>query len=187
MPGPSPIRDILLAIGEAIRAELLRGANENGKYPLRLGSPLAASLRVEVAQARSASGQFAGYTASSALTLYAKEYAVWLDSGRKPFTKKVPITAIIKFIKDRGLRLRDRTTGRFAGKRITLKSRNGGADIQTNQLAFMIQNAIYKNGIRGRHFIQPAFDVGQNLVDIYLDNQLLDGLTYELDRQLQAK
>jgi hypothetical protein len=186
MPAVSPIRDILLAIGEAIRRELLRGANENGKYPLRANSPLAASLRVDVSQARGAGGRFAGYTADSALTLYAKDYAQWLDSGRKPFTKKVPIRAIIQFIKNRGLKLRDRQTGRFAGKRITLKGRNGGADIQTNQLAFMIQNAIYKNGIRGRHFIQPAFDLGQNLVEIYLDNQLLDGLTYELDRQLQA-
>lgn len=186
MPAPSPIRDILLAIGEAIRVELLRGANENGKYPLRAGSPLAASLRVEVAQARGAGGRFAGYTADSSLTLYAKDYAVWLDSGRKAFAKKVPIQAIIKFIKDRGLKLRDKKSGRFAGKRITLKGRNGAPDVSTNQLAFMIQNAIYKRGISGRHFIQPAFDVGQNLVDIYLDNQLLDGMTYELDRQLQA-
>jgi hypothetical protein len=183
---PSPIRDILLAIGEAVKRELLRGANENGKYPLRPGSPLAASLRVEVTQARSSGGQFAGYTADSALSVYAKDYAVWLDSGRKPFAKKVPIRAIIQFIKNRGLKLRDRKTGRFAGKRITIKSRNGGPDIQTNQLAFMIQNSIYKNGIRGRHFIQPAFDVGQNLVSIYLDNQLLDGITYELDRTLKA-
>jgi hypothetical protein len=79
---PSPIRDILLAIGEAVKRELLRGANENGKYPLRPGSPLAASLRVEVTQARSSGGQFAGYTADSALSVYAKDYAVWLDRCR---------------------------------------------------------------------------------------------------------
>jgi hypothetical protein len=175
MPTPSPIRDILLAIGEAVMREMKRGLNENGKYPLRRNSELAKSLRVEVAQGRGSGGRFEGYTANSALTLYAKDYAVWLDSGRRPGVKKVPISALLLFIKQRGLGQARAARGRF-GKRT----------VSANQLAFMIQNAIYKNGIRGRHFIQPAFDLGQNLVDIYLDNQLLDGLTYELDRQLQA-
>ncbi|MDF7810761.1 hypothetical protein [Hymenobacter sp. YC55] len=184
MPTPSPIRDILLAIGEAIRAELLRLADANGKYPLRSNSKLKQTARVEVTQGRGTSGRFEGYTANSALQLYAEEYAVYLDAGRKPFTKKVPIAALVQFIKNRNLRLRDRQTGRFSRKRVTLKGKDGAPNVSVNQLAFMIQNAIYKNGIRGRHFIQPAFDLGQNLVEIYLDNQLLDSISYQLDRQL---
>lgn len=175
MPAPSPIRDILLAIGEAVRKELLRGANENGRYTLRTNSALAKSLRVEVTQGRGASGRFEGYTANSALQLYAKDYAVYLDAGRKKFAKKVPISALLLFIKQRGI-------GQARGK----GGRYGKRSISANQLAFMIQNAIYKNGIRGRHFIQPAFDVGQNLVDIYLNNQLLDSMSYELDRTLKV-
>lgn len=175
MPAPSPIRDILLAIGEAIRTEMLRGLNENGRFPLRKNSALAKSLRVEVSQGRAASGRFEGYSANSALTLYARDYAVWLDQGRRPGVKKVPISALLLFIKQRGLGQARGARGRF-GKR----------SISANQLAFMIQNAIYKNGIRGRHFIQPAFSLGQELTDIYLDNQLLDGISYDLDRQLQA-
>lgn len=186
MPTPSPIRDILLAIGEAIRAEMFRLADANGKYPLRSNSKLKKTARVEVTQGRGSSGRFEGYTANSALQLYAEEYAVYLDSGRKKFAKKVPISALVEFIKNRNLRLRDRTTGRYSRKRVTLKGRNGAPNTSVNQLAFMIQNAIFKNGLRGRHFIQPAFDLGQNLVDIYLDNQLLDSLTYQLDRQLLA-
>jgi hypothetical protein len=173
MPAPSPIRDILLAIGEAIRRELLRGLNENGRYPLRTNSALAKSLRVEVTQGRGASGRFEGYTANAALALYAADYAQYVDSGRKKFAKKVPISALLLFIKQRGI-------GQARGR----NGRYGKRTISANQLAFMIQNSIYKKGIAGRHFIQPAFDLGQNLVDIYLDNSLLDGLTYELDRQL---
>jgi len=186
MPTPSPIRDILQAIGGAILAEMFRLVDANGKYPLRSNSKLKRTARVDVKQGRGAGGQFEGYTANSALQLYAEEYAVYLDSGRKRFAKKVPITAILEFIKNRNLRLRDRKTGRYARKTVTLKGRDGAEPMTVNQLAFIIQNAIYKNGIRGRHFIQPAFDLGQNLVEIYLDNQLLDGLCYELERRLFA-
>lgn len=171
MATPSPIRDVLLAIAEAIRIELLRGANENGRFPLRSDSKLARTLKTEVKQGRRGSGQFAGYTANSELQVYAEFYAVYLDSGRKAFTKKVPLSALIQFIKNRRLRWKHKKTGRF---------------LSLNSMAFLIQNAIYRKGIRGRNFIQPAFDVGQNLVEIYLDNQFLDGLTYELDRELLA-
>jgi hypothetical protein len=174
MPTPSPIRDVLLAIGEAVRKELLRGLNENGRYPLRTNSALAKSLRVEVTQGRGASGRFEGYTANSALALYAADYAEYVDKGRKKFAKKIPISALLIFIKNRGLGQVRQKSGRF-----------GGRTISANSLAFAIQTAIYKSGLRGRHFIQPAFDVGQNLVEIYLDNQLLDGLCYELDRTLK--
>ena len=169
MPAVSPIKEILLAIGEAIRTEMLRLANENGKYPLRADSKLAKTMRVEVKQGRASSGRFEGYTANSALRLYAQEYAVYLDHGRKPFTKRVPREAIIEFIKNRRLKWKDKKSGRF---------------LSNNTMAFLIQNAIYKRGIRGRHFIQPGFDLGQHLIDLYLDNQLLDSLTYELERTL---
>ncbi len=172
---PSPIRDILQAIGEAVLREMLRLANENGRAPLRTNSKLAKSLRVEVRQGRASSGRFEGFTANASLQLYAAEYAEYLDRGRKPFTKKVPISALLLFIKQRGIGQQRGGRGRFAQRTISALG-----------LAFAIQNAIYRNGIRGRHFIQPAFDLGQNLVEIYLDNQLLDGLTYELDRQLLA-
>lgn len=171
---PSPIRDILQAIGLAIAREMVRLLNEKGRFPLRKNSPLAQSILdgVSVDQARTATGQFAGYTANSALSLVALEYAQWVDTGRAPGVKKIPLDALLDFIRNRGLHGRNKKTGQF---------------ITANQLGFMIQNAIFKNGIRGRHFIQPAFDLGQNLIDIYLDNQLLDGVTYELDRQLKFR
>lgn len=173
MPAPSPIRDVLQAIGGAIAREMVRLLNTNGRYPLRANSALAKQLlsgdAVRVRQARSSGGQFAGYTADSALDLFALDYAQWLNTGRKPLARKVPISALLTFIKQRNLRGRDKKSGRF---------------LESNRLAFMIQNAIYKNGIRGRHFIEPAFALGQELVDVYLNNQLLDGLTYELEQTL---
>lgn len=174
MPAPSPIRDILLAIGEAMRVEMLRAANENGKHPLRTNSALAKSLKVEVRQGRNASGQFSGYTASSELRLYALDYAEYLDRGRKPFTKKVPISALLLFIKQRGIGQQRKKSGRF-----------GTRTISANSLAFAIQNAIFKNGIRGRHFLKAGLDLGQHLVDIYLDEKMLDGICYDLDKQFE--
>jgi hypothetical protein len=173
MPAPSPIRDVLQAIGAAIAREMVRLLNTNGRYPLRPNSALAKQLlsgdAVKVRQGRTGGGQFAGYTADSRLELFALDYAQWLNTGRKPGARKVPISALLTFIKNRNLRGRDKKSGKF---------------LESNRLAFMIQNAIYKNGIRGRHFIEPAFAMGQELVDIYLNNQLLDGLTYELEQTL---
>lgn len=177
MPAPSPIRDVLEAIGLAIAREMVRLLNENGRYPLRKNSALAAQLlsgdAVKVTQGRGNAGRFEGYTANSQLELFALDYAEWVDSGRKPGGKKVPLSAIILFIKQRGIGQARAKNGRYGERSIGL-----------NRLAWMIQTAIYKNGIRGRHFIEPAFALGQELIDIYLNNQLLDGLTYELEQQL---
>ncbi|MDF7810657.1 hypothetical protein [Hymenobacter sp. YC55] len=82
-----------------------------------------------------------------------------MDLGRKLLAKKVPLSALLTFIKQRNLQGRNKKSGKF---------------IERNRLAFMIQNAIYRNDIRGRHFIEPAFAIGQELTDIYLNNQLLD-------------
>lgn len=173
MPTPSPIRDVLQAIGLAICREMVRLLNENGRYPLRKNSALAKQLlsgeAVKVSQGRTDTGQFAGFTADSKLELFALDYAEWVDTGRRPGARKVPIDALLQFIKNRNLRGRDRRSGQY---------------VPSGKLAWMIQQSIYKNGIRGRHFIQPAFALGQELTDIYLNNQLLDGLTYELDRRL---
>jgi hypothetical protein len=171
---PSPIRDILRAIGEAIVREMLRGLNENGKYPLRRNSALVKSLRVEVTQGRGAGGRFEGYTANSALALYAKDYAVYLDAGRRPGGKKVPISALLQFIKNRGI-------GQARGK----NGRFGARSISANQLAWMIQNSIYVNGLKGRSFIAPALKLGSTMLELHLDTEMINSLTMELEKSLK--
>jgi hypothetical protein len=179
MPASSPIRDILEAIGLAVAQELVRLLDASGRTPLRANSPLRRQLLSGEAVKVAATG------GSNSLTLYALDYLKWVDSGRKPFAKKVPLAAILQFIKDRNLKLRDKTTGRFARRRVQLKARENRPAQSVNQLAFMIQNAIYKNGIRARPVIKSALALGETLVERYLDGQLLDDMAADLERQLQ--
>ncbi len=170
------IKDTLQAVGDAI-IQHIYFVLESGRYPLnRRSSALLQSLQAKVGQQRDAGGRF---TAQASLELYALEYLEVLDRGRPKFTKKVPLDALLTWIRKKKLGLPGRNAkGQYQARR----SRTTGQRISANQLAFIIQNAIYKNGIRGRHFLQPAFDEGQNLLDIYLNNQLLDEVTYDLDR-----
>ena len=182
---PSPIRDILEAIGMAVAREIVRLLDQNGRQPLRANSTLKRQLlsgeAIKVKQGRGTSGRYEGYTASSSLELYALDYLQYLESGRKKFAKRVPLSAILKFIKDRNLVLRDKTTGRFTRSRVKLKGRNGAPGMSVNRLAFMIQNAIYKNGIKARPVLAAAFALGQDLTDLYLNNGLLDAMTLEIE------
>lgn len=170
MPAPSPIREFLQALGQAVLTEMWRLYDERSKYPLRKNSQLKRTARVQVNQARDAGGRFAGYTANSSLTLLAEEYLVYLDSGRKPGGKKVPISALLTFIKNRNLRGRDKKSGRF---------------LESNRLAWMIQASIFRHGIRGKHMIAPALEHGNELLDIYLNNDLLDSITLDFERTFQ--
>ena len=96
------------------------------------------------------------------VTAYMIEYGRYVISGRRKFVKKVPIAALLKWISEKGLK------PRVAG-------------MTTNSLAFAIQNAIYKNGIKGRDFITPSLD------DDFLalaEKLLLDALEQEFDQVL---
>ena len=162
------VNDTLLAIGEAI-IQHIYFVLESGRYPLnRRTSPLLKSLQAKVGQQRDAGGRF---TAQASLELYALDYLEYLDRGRPKFTKKVPLDAILKWMR----------------KRKIFNRNSGGQFKSANQLAFIIQNSIYRNGIRGRNFLQPAFDEGQRLMDIYLNNDLLSDLTYELDQHFKKR
>lgn len=185
----SPIKEILTQIGLAVAREIVRLLDETGRQPLRANSTLRRQLlsgeAVKVSQGRGASGRFEGYTASSSLTLYALDYLQWVDSGRKKFAKKVPLSAILQFIKDRNLQPRN-AKGRYVSPgRIKIKAKGDTPEKSLNKLAFLIQRSIYLHGIRPRPVIGPAFDLGQHLVELYLDNQLLDGMTMELEEQLK--
>jgi len=173
------IREILQAVGEAI-IQHIYFVLESGRYPLdRRNSALLKSLKAKVAQGRGAGGRFEGFTVNSSLELYALDYLEYLDRGRPRFTKRVPIDALLVWIRKKRIGQPGRSaSGRFQPRR----SQSTGRRISANQLAYAIQTSIYRNGIRGRHFLTPAFDHGQELLDIYLNNQLLDDATVELDR-----
>jgi hypothetical protein len=72
------------------------------------------------------------------LRMYAFDYYEWLSTGRKPRARKIPIEALISWIKKY----------RIASGR------------SVNSVAWAIQQSIYRNGIKGRAFATPV----ENLV-----------------------
>jgi hypothetical protein len=83
----------------------------------------------------------------------AEDYFQWVQSGRKPGAKGVPIDSIEQWIRDRKLKGRDKK-GKF------IKNRN---------FAFAIQKNIKKFGIRPSNFLDVAVDKlqdNQEILDI---------------------
>jgi hypothetical protein len=77
------------------------------------------------------------------LTVYANDYVKYIESGRKKFTKKVPISALLIFIRKRKIR--------------------SDKGMSRNQLAYAIQHAIFINGIT------PKRGLNKRLEKITLD------------------
>lgn len=94
------------------------------------------------------------------LSISMNDYGQWVQSGRLPGKKGVPIDAIIKWIKDRKLLGRDKK-GRF---------------IKTRSFAFGIQKNIKKFGIRASNWYDVAID--EVLEDTEIIN-LLEGAGIE--------
>lgn len=76
------------------------------------------------------------------IQVLAEQYSQWVQSGRLPGKKGVPIAALEKWIKERGLTGRDKR-GRF---------------IKRRSFAFAIQNNIKKFGIRPSNFLDVALE-----------------------------
>jgi hypothetical protein len=74
------------------------------------------------------------------------EYAQWVQSGRLPGKKGVPVDALEQWIKERGLTGRDKR-GRF---------------IKRRSFAFAIQSNIKKFGIRPSNFLDVALEMIAN-------------------------
>ena len=77
------------------------------------------------------------------IQVLSEEYAQWVQSGRLPGKKGVPIDALEKWIKERGLQGRDKR-GRF---------------IKRRSFAFAIQSNIKKFGIRPSNFLDVALEM----------------------------
>lgn len=86
------------------------------------------------------------------IQVLAEEYSKWVQSGRAPGKKGVPIDALERWIKERGLQGRDKK-GKF---------------IKRRSFAFAIQNNIKKFGIRPSNFLDVALETIGN------DPQIMD-------------
>jgi hypothetical protein len=80
------------------------------------------------------------------IQVISEEYAQWVQSGRPPGKKGIPISALEKWIKDRRLQGRDKK-GKF---------------IKRKSFAFAIQNNIKKFGIRPSNFLDVALEMIAN-------------------------
>lgn len=88
-------------------------------------------------------------------------YYTYVSTGRKRGIKKVPITALIQYIKREGI------------------SPRSGQSI--NQLAFAIQTHIYKQGINPKNYIDKVVDVAGELAQ----EQMLDKLAVSIADELE--
>ena len=88
----------------------------------------------------------------NAWILVANNYFKWVDSGRRPRVKKVPVEALIKWIKKKNIRPRPGQT--------------------INSLAFAIQNSIYKIGIKAKKFIDPMIGASLDIISEYISEDL---------------
>ncbi len=91
--------------------------------------------------------------------LIANDYYKYVDSGRKPRARKVPIKDLIQWIKDK----RIRTTN-------------------INSLAFAIQTSIYKHGIKGKKYADAVEDVVADVSEIKIADGLEEALAEEIDK-----
>lgn len=84
------------------------------------------------------------YTRDS-LLMYVNDYYRNVSEGRKPQARKIPINALIVFIKKNNIR---------------------SPKYSTSDLAFMMQRSIYKNGLQGKHFLDTVEESVTDTVEI---------------------
>ena len=80
------------------------------------------------------------------IQVLAEQYSQWVQSGRAPGKKGIPVSVLEKWIKERGLQGRDKK-GKF---------------IKRKSFAFAIQNNIKKFGIRPSNFLDVALEMIAN-------------------------
>ena len=152
------------------RSNLSKGKNNASKQ-------LYNSLSYEVKQNRTSSGQFTtGYNAE----FFMEEYGTYQDLGvhgskssyvenrKSPFrytTKQPPTKAFDKWIKIKGIKGRDKKTGRF---------------ITDQSLKFLIARSIKNKGIRASLFFTKQFEDGINKYGDEIDGGFADDILKQL-------
>lgn len=110
-----------------------------------------------------------GFVKSAAVTMTTDgakitlpEYAVYLDTGRKPGTYP-PISAIIAWVKRYRILARVKSTGRY--QKVAEKS--------INSTARAIQKSIFKNGIKAKPFIDATLSYQESLIARVIDEIMI--------------
>ena len=94
------------------------------------------------------------------IDMIANDYWQYVSSGRRPYTKKVPVKDLIPWIKQYG---------------ITPKP---GQSI--NQLAFAIQTSIYKQGINPKGYMNKVMDATSEITEDAVADEMVELITDEV-------
>lgn len=105
--------------------------------------------------------------AEGVFIMLANDYYEYVSTGRKPRARKVPIFALVQWIKNIKLKGRNKKTGRF---------------ISDNSLAFAIQASIFKHGIKGKNYITEVDNIVGDITELKLAEGLEDALAKEIDK-----
>lgn len=96
----------------------------------------------------------------TSLVLTIANYYIYIENGREKGTKRIPLSAIIQWLKKKNIAMKN-------------KSKNyRGQTPSINKLAFAIQNAIFRDGIKGRPIWSEALLLTASELDHLLDETL---------------
>ena len=92
--------------------------------------------------------------------LLANDYLTYIDSGRRPRARKIPVVELIKWLRKKNIKPRYGQT--------------------INSLAYAIQNSIYKSGIRAKHLLDPMMNQTLDVLEEYLAEDLSASIADEI-------
>lgn len=108
------------------------------------------------------------------LDILVNDYYEYYVKGRRPLARKVPITALIKWIKRYRFKI-----GRGRDKR--------GRFISDNSLAFAIQTSIYKRGIKKKEdVVAIVLKQNESTIDKLIEDKFFEEINEELDRIFES-
>ena len=143
-------------IGDII-VDNFKKALEEKRY--KFGNPNSKGIADKVASGK-LRNSIEAKTSNDSIQIKMEDYGIFVQSGRKKGDKGVPISALLDWIKQRGIRSRDLTD---------------------RQLAFAIQSNIKKFGIRPSNWFDVAID------NMFEDARFSDLFETEVADQIQER
>tara|TARA_R110000868_G_scaffold408585_5_gene691971 strand:- start:2172 stop:2624 length:453 start_codon:yes stop_codon:yes gene_type:complete len=99
--------------------------------------------------------------------VWANDYLEYIDSGRKPGAKKIPIKDLIRWLKKTGI-----------------SKTNKGAKLIN--LAFIIQKSIYKKGIKSKNILKPIEKEMEAILEIRFEEEFLKAVEEDITKSLKT-
>lgn len=145
---PEQLTEDLQALADEIKLFMFAEAQASGKRKFLKSGGIIEDTKVQINK--------------DGIKIALPDYAQYIDGGRLPGTKKVPLDALITWIR------RYRIGGRNSKGRFTKRTENS-----VNSLAFAIQTNIYKHGIKARPFLEKPIKFGEELLASYIEESLI--------------